>query len=106
KTPEGTGGRVGWRKITPDYFSVLRIPLLRGRYFNEQDRYSKSRVYILSDRLAHRLFGNKDPIGSHVRLGDAKEWATIIGIVADVKNNPSLTDTDDPEWYSPLNHDA
>ena len=51
--PQGTGGMVSWRYVTPGYFQTLRIPIVRGRAFREQDRAPGIDEVILSESLAH-----------------------------------------------------
>ena len=65
---QGIGGVVGWRSVTPDYFSVLSIPLLRGRALNEADRKPGASAVILNQELARRLFPGEDPLGRIIRL--------------------------------------
>lgn len=75
--------------VSPEYFQVLKIPLKRGRSFTEQDTSHTAAVAIVSDSCARSLFPNQDPIGKHIRLGAESEssgWATIVGIVGDVRN--------------------
>ncbi len=96
--PLGTGGLVDWRSVTPEYFKALEIPILRGGGFQEKDRVSKTPEYILSDSLAHRLFGNQDPIGQTIHYGRPNSDGVIVGVAADVKNN-GLTGKSDPEYY-------
>jgi len=98
-------GHVRFRHVTPGYFSVLGVPLLRGRVFTDLDREPKAHVVILSETMAHKLFPREDPVGRHFRFDDDKQETTVVGIVADVKNNPSLAGADDPEEYLPRAHD-
>ncbi len=65
---EGTGGSLSDRKVTPDYFSALNIPIVRGRSFTEEDAPFAERVVILSRLLAARLFPGEDPIGRRIQL--------------------------------------
>ena len=67
--PNGTGGKVVIRTVTPDYFRVLQIPIVAGRAFNDEDRSEGTRALILSQLLASRLFPNENPIGKHVQFG-------------------------------------
>src|SRR5439155_15811804 len=54
-TPEqGIGGMVGWRSVTPDYFPVLGIPIVRGRAFTEEDRRAEPKATILNQALLIR----------------------------------------------------
>ncbi len=103
---EGTGGSVAWRAVTPDYFSTLGIPLLRGRGFQERDVLPSENPIILSDTLARVLYGNEDPVGQQLRLfRQQAPWRTIVGVAADVRNN-GLVDTSDPEFYLPWKNDS
>jgi predicted permease len=94
---QSTGGMVVWRYVTPTYFQTLGIPILRGRGFLEEERNLEDSNIILSDRLARRLFPNRDPIGQRVEL-TRDAWFTIIGIAANVTNG-GLVYPDDPEYY-------
>ena len=96
--PLGAGGLVDWRSVTPDYFKVLGIFILRGTGFQEKDRVSKAAEYILSDSLARRLFGKEDPIGQTIHYGRPNSDGIVVGVAADVKNN-GLTGKSDPEYY-------
>lgn len=103
--PNGTGGKVVVRIVTPDYFRVLKIPMVAGRAFSEEDRSSESRSLILSQLLASRLFPNANPVGRHVQFGEFvpyfsldKQVFTVIGVAKNVKN-AGLGGEDDPEYY-------
>ena len=87
-----------WRRIVdPAYFRVMRIPVIRGREFSEQDAGSP-RIAIINETMARRYWPGADPIGK--RFGSANHWYTIVGIVGDVKFT-SLTKDPDPEFYEP-----
>jgi putative ABC transport system permease protein len=102
---EGTGGTVGWRAVTPDYFSGLRIPIIQGREFQEQDRLPAENPIIVNERLARALFPNANPIGQQLRLfRDQRPWRKVVGVAADVKNNGLALDAD-PEFYLPWKND-
>ena len=74
--------------VTPEYFSVMRIPLRRGRLFTDADRAGGESVMLVGEQTARRLWPNADPIGQHVRIGasDSGPWRTIVGIVGDVRH--------------------
>jgi len=104
---EGTGGMVGWRMVTPNYFPALGIKVIRGRFFTEQDRAPTENPVILSESLAERMFPKEDPLGKMLRFQTLEHqgpWRTVIGIVANVKNN-GLISNSDPEFYVPWKND-
>ena len=93
----GTGGLVDWRYVSPGYFEALRIPVLEGRAFDEEDRRPGVNLCILSRSLAHRLFPTQNPIGQHIKLGTSASLE-IVGIVPNVKNT-GLSASNNPEYY-------
>ncbi|MEO7142773.1 MAG: ABC transporter permease [Bryobacteraceae bacterium] len=98
RRPEGTGGMVGWRYVTPGYFDALGIPIVRGRPFSAQDRDPAAFVAILSESLARRMFPHEDPIGKRILQGPRGQWTTVIGIARDV-TNLGATRQSWPEYY-------
>ena len=98
--PEGTGGMLGWRYVTPGYFTTLGIPILDGRPFAEQDRDPGALSVVLSESLARSLFPNGGPIGRHLSMRgfENDRWATVIGVSGDVKND-GLANAGSPEYY-------
>jgi putative ABC transport system permease protein len=73
--------------VSPSYFETMRIPILRGRGFNRQDRFGRERVTIVDEAFAKEFFPGQDPIGQqiHETGTDAHTW-TIIGIVPVVEH--------------------
>ena len=94
----GTGGLVAWRYVSPGYFSALHVRLLEGQLFAEEQRTSGETHCILSRSLAKKLFPGQNALGQHLRFGPETQWATVVGIAADVKN-AGLLAHDDPEYY-------
>ena len=77
--------------ILGDYLQALGVPLLRGRYFTEQDKPGSTPALIVSESLAKRYWPNQDPIGKRLKTGppESKDpWLTIVGVVGDVKQGP------------------
>jgi putative ABC transport system permease protein len=71
--------------ISPGYLRAMRIPLLRGRSFTEQDRAGSPLVVLVNQLAARRFWPDEDPIGKRLRLGDTNgPWRTVIGVVGDV----------------------
>jgi predicted permease len=94
----GTGGMVAWRWVTPEYFTTLGIPVVRGKAFTQDERTSSGHVVLLSSLFASRLFGDQDPVGQHIQPVHEGPWYTVQGIAANVKNS-GLSGADEPEYY-------
>jgi len=71
--------------VQPDYLSVLRLPLQRGRFIERQDDQRARAVVVIDERFAHLAFGDQDPIGKHVNFEILGVTAEIVGIVGHVK---------------------
>jgi len=72
-------------EVSADYFRTMEIPLIRGRFFSEQDSVGNApRAVIVDARFAQRFWPHEDPIGKHV-WSDPKKPATIVGVVGAVK---------------------
>lgn len=85
-----------------DYFNVLRIPLLRGRYFNQRDVAGSPQVAIINEAFARKYFPGEDPLGKHVDFQwDTKGWQEIVGVVGNVKHD-ALNLPTNPEIYVPF----
>ena len=86
--PQVDAARLPDVRYTPasdDYFATLGIPVVRGRTFGPLDREGAPWVAVVSAGLARRLWPSADPIGARVRVGADKPWATIVGVVGDVR---------------------
>jgi predicted permease len=92
---EGRVPRAGENFINADqrvvggrYFQAMEIPLLRGRFFNDQDIAANPRVIIVDDNMARELWPNQDAIGKRIRYGglaSTTPWRTGVGVVGRVK---------------------
>jgi predicted permease len=71
--------------VTPDYFRVMGVPLLSGRWFNESDESGGPPVVVVSATTAKRFWPNGEVIGKHVRFVGENTWRTVVGIVSDVR---------------------
>ena len=69
--------------VSPGYLDVLRIPLLEGRDFREQDDYNTAPVMIVNQTFQRRYFGDGPVVGRRVRAGGS--WFTVIGLARDSK---------------------
>jgi putative ABC transport system permease protein len=74
--------------ISPNYFHVMQVPLLRGREFSDADSESGAKVCAISSNLAQQLFPNENALGQRILIGyPASSAREIVGIVGDVKDS-------------------
>ncbi|HKV28922.1 MAG TPA: ABC transporter permease [Candidatus Acidoferrales bacterium] len=102
--PPGESITADYVSASPDYFRVMRIPLLRGRSFSKQDSPSAPRVALISEAFAQRYFSNQDPLARRLNFGfppDANVSREIVGIVGDVRD-VSLSQKPAPMMYVPF----
>ncbi len=102
--PRGKSPTADYATVSPDYFHVMRIPLLRGRFFTEQDSPSSPNVAIISETLARRYFPNQDPLGKRMRFGfppNGNVVREVVGIVGDVRD-VALSREPGPIMYVPF----
>ncbi|HEX8136906.1 MAG TPA: ABC transporter permease [Pyrinomonadaceae bacterium] len=94
--PTGEEEAVSYRVIDQNYFRTMGIPLLRGRYFTEQDNSQSQPVVMINETMARRYWPNEEPLGRRLRVQfpaakvpwrpEANDnWRTIVGVVGDVK---------------------
>jgi len=67
--------------VMPGYFETLKIPLVKGRFFDERDNAQSPRALIINDVVVHNVFPNENPIGKRLRMGFNGFDGEIIGIV-------------------------
>jgi predicted permease len=87
--------------VTPDYFTAMRIPLLRGREFSEADAAAAQPVVVISQSMARRFWPNEDAVGKRIGYPWDSPWMTVVGVVADVRSD-SLRDTSRVAVYIPF----
>src|SRR5258705_1689078 len=75
-----------FRMVNQQYFRALRIPLLSGRNFTEQEVRQSAKVLLISELLAEQVFPNEDPIGKRLVMAMGNQAFEIIGIVGDVRH--------------------
>ena len=89
-----------FRRINTHYFTSLRIPLLRGRNFTDQEVVKGAKLVLISDLLAKKVFPNEEPIGHRLVLGLGGDAYEIIGIVGDIRHR-ALENEPSPAMYLP-----
>ena len=92
------------RHVSPDYFRIMQIPLLRGRPLADSDDARSERVTLINHAMAARYFPNEDPLNRRIRTTggfDSDIWFRIVGVVGDVRHL-SLDRDAVPEMYHPI----
>ena len=97
RTPDGSGHTVQFRRVSASYFKTMRIRVLTGRTFTNQDSLSTPVVAIVSRSFADRFWPGVDPIARRIQRGTA--MATIVGIVDDV-SDVDLLQAPEPTLYA------
>ena len=82
--------------VTPEFFQVFGIDLIRGRSLSAEDRLGAEPVAVVDETLVRAYFGSTDPIGRRIFLGADREPWTIVGVVRsarveDLRDEPSRT---------------
>jgi predicted permease len=93
---EGPGpfhGGGGWMTVSPRYFEVFKVPVKRGRTFEDRDEATSPPVVIINETMARRYWPDKDPLNDRLTIGRGimREFAgepdrQIIGVVGDTRN--------------------
>ncbi len=97
----------GWAGVSPHYFDIFKIPVLRGRAFNDRDDAGATRVAIINETLARQFWPKGNPIGERIVLGKGygpefdEPERQIIGIVGDV-HDFGLNRNPTPVVYVPM----
>jgi putative ABC transport system permease protein len=103
----GFDGTVVWRGVSPGYFDVFRIAVLRGRSFEEHDDRDNLPVVIVNAALARQYWQANDPVGETITIGAAagpefrEGPRRIIGVVADPRDEEANRNPE-PTVYVPL----
>ena len=77
------------RAASVGYFETMRIPLISGRFFTEQDTKESAQAVIVDENLARTYWPGTVPIGRRLKMGGANSkapWLTVIGVVGNVKH--------------------
>jgi putative ABC transport system permease protein len=100
-------GGGGWMTISPGYFEVFKIPVRRGRTFNERDTSTSTPVVVINEAMAKQYWPKADPLNDRLVIGKGvmREFASegerqIVGIAADIKSN-GLDSEPQPQMFIP-----
>ncbi len=105
--PGNSPGAV-YRVAMPGYFSTMRMRLVKGRDFTQQDDETAPRVVVVNAAAARSFWPGQDPIGKRLHEGDQQStepWRTVVGVIADVKQTEWKAAAE-PEIYLPFAQDA
>ncbi len=94
------------RLVTPGYLTTMRIRLVRGRAFTDQDRQGSPRVMIINEALAREAFPGQDAIGKRIACCEpgpdgSPVWKEVVGVAGDVRAQ-GLGEDPSPEFYLPM----
>jgi putative ABC transport system permease protein len=100
-------GGAGWRTVSARYFEVFRIPILRGRFFNDRDDGASAPVVIINQALARQFWPKGDPLKDRLIIGKGvgpefdEPARQIIGVVGDTRDG-GLNREPQPIMYIPV----
>jgi putative ABC transport system permease protein len=100
-------GGAGYRPLSPRYFDVFKIPLLRGRMFTDHDDGGAEPVVLINEGMAKKYWQDANPVGQRITIGkgvgpEFEEPAReVVGIVGDVRNG-GLDSDPEPIMYIPV----
>jgi putative ABC transport system permease protein len=96
------------RTVSPEYFRVLKTPLLRGRFLTEADNADAPPVVIINEALAKKYWQNEDALGKRITFSDPRKpnpkWVTVVGIIRSIRHRALDVDPA-PEYYLALAQD-
>ena len=100
--------------VSEDYFQTMRIPLVKGRYFDARDTEANGHVVVIDDALARKYWPDEDPVGKRVSFEsnpDPKDpdnqnarlpiWREVVGVVGHVRNE-GLEGESRAQYYVPF----
>jgi putative ABC transport system permease protein len=80
-----------WRSVSPHYFQVFKVPVLRGRVFRQDDFANSARVVVINEKMARQYWPKEDPLGQSIVIGKGlgpqfdEPPRQIVGIVGNVR---------------------
>ena len=86
--------------VTPEYFELLRIPLVEGRLFDDADRAGAEPVIIVNEAAARLLFPDRSALGAQAKIVFSRDPATVVGVVQQALYH-DLATRDEPYVYYP-----
>ncbi len=91
-----------FRSVSPDYFRTMRIPLLKGRWFEDRDTAASQPVVVINETMARQISPNyEEALGKRIKHGFRNQVAEVVGVIGDVKY-AGLDQQTRPEMYAPF----
>ena len=81
---EGEDRSIDTRTVAPAYLELLRVPLLRGRHLNAQDRENTDPVIVINEAAARKYWPGEDALGQRMKINNKER--TVVGVVADIRH--------------------
>lgn len=100
--PPNTDFHARYHSASNDYFRALGIPLVSGRYFDEQDGRNGVQSLLINEVMEKRYFPGENAVGQKVSFEDHPkdtDWMTIVGVVGDVKDTPASEQAEPAFWW-------
>jgi predicted permease len=94
-----------YHTASPDYFRAVGIPLIHGRFFDEQDTKDSPRVLLINDVMARHYWPGEDAVGKRLTFDDKpkeSDWFRVVGVVGDVKDTPESKGAQPAFWWPVL----
>lgn len=85
--------------ITPDYFSLLGVPLLSGRAFTDADTIDSAPVAIINAQMAKHYWPKENPVGRRLSANNGRTWVTIVGVVSNAHQFGLDQDYEDDVYF-------
>ena len=107
-TPAPGNENIGrYRVCTPDYFTTMQIPIVKGRNSTDQDKAGAPPVVIVNETLARKYWPDQEAIGKRIRFDgpiESAPWMEVVGVSKDVRHELTIEVT--PEYYTPHAQDG
>ncbi len=104
--PQSQAPRAVANGVTPEYLSVMGLPLVRGRFFNDNDKLGNTRVVVIDEKFARHAFAGEDPLGKLLWIpGVGSGPVQVVGVVGHVRKWGLAKDDLSPvqdQFYYPL----
>ena len=99
---EGRSLPASFRAVSQDYFRTMRIPLLKGRWFDDHDTAESQPIVVINETMAHQISPDyEEVLGKRIKHGFKNQVAEVVGVIGDVKY-AGLDQQTKPEMYAPF----